>query len=287
MNTETEFKKDWRLMFSDENLDGLIGLNEEQFREDSIDQIDRWGLSLSRDDREYFDQRFVCNVFADFLITCGSSPAPGVRFGKAELKDVMKGLGISPKDIRHDSKELRIRLTNAVFIISCENGAQVTLRDSLSPTHGFIKIGFLGTTGFADFIMRFDSIVPKLRQSIDEIYTEVKKYNDSRMTKASKIEKMIQIALKGKGIDYEYHLVGDKVHLKLERIVYTRVEEDVDFDSLAEYLGKVPEIMKTTIPKVTKGSRDGMFPEAVSFGCSRDKVYGRLVKGTQEDITGK
>lgn len=274
-------------MFSDENLDGLIGLNAEQFREDSIDQIDRWGLSLSRDDRESFDQRFVCNVFADFLFTCGSSPAPGVRFGKAELKDVMKGLGISPKDIRHDSKELRIRLTNAAFIVSDDNGAQVTLHDSFIPTHGFIKIGFLGTRGFADFMMRFDSIVPKLRQSIDETYTEVKKLNDSRMTKASKIEKMIQIALKDKGIDYEYHLAGDKVHLKLERIVYTRVEEDVDFDSLAEYLGKVPEIMKTTIPKVTKGSRDAMFPDAVSFGSSRDKVYDRLVKGTREDITGK
>lgn len=286
MNTETEFKNDWRLMFNEDNLDGLVALNVEQFRQECIEHCD-FPFFMPQD-RESFDQGFVCDVFSDFLLTCGCSQAHGTRFSRAELKDAMKEMGVPSKDIRHDSTELSIRLKNATYVVSLDCGAQVKLGGKGStPSRGYIKVGFLGSRGFADFIMKFDEVVPGLRERMDELYMEIREYNDGQRAKESKVGKMLQIALNGKGVDYEYELVGDKVRLKLERIVYTRVEKEVDFDKLADYLGRVPEILQTVTPKVTKGCHISMFPEPVSFGSSRDKVYDRLGRGSQEDITGK
>jgi len=285
MQQEEKYLNDWRLMFDKEDFDRIIGENvDEMFSH----PMDRWGISsFENTERRYYESELVGRVWSDMLCRCQDDSVPVTDFDTVRLYDMLKERGFSQKTLSRNSKRISLKLTNAVYYFDNKVNSNCVVAHNICSICGTgSRVTTLHEEGFIDFMLLFDSVIPEIIRGMDEKYREVTALYRKEKRRQKKIIQMVEIAARSRGIDYHVEFQDGRVELKFERIVFTRVEETVGEEDLADYLKSLPELMNNTVPKVTAGKRIGIELVPVSFSAPqpRDSVYKSLVNGTNDDI---
>ena len=271
----------WRRMFDEEDLDGIISekaLNIVRLFKSDINP----GAGLPGID-DYRDG-LVCGVWSDMLAACQDASVPVTAFDREKFWTALKSRGCTQRNLTRNRRRILLRLENGVYSFDMK----INLIEVESMSHSRFnswpgaKITTLGEEGAADFIFMFDRVIPRIREGIDGGYVEMANAFRAEKLRHERIRRMVDIMMQGRGIDYRCDIEGDRISLKFQKIVFTKLEKDVREDQLEEFLSTVPELMETAAPRVTEGERIEEFGSAFFY---RDDVYMGLKE--RQDGNGK